>query len=260
MVFQKDYTMCLSSQVGCSLRCVFCESGQSGFIRNLTNREIYDQFITIEKDLNSNVFPKGAQYLVFMGVGEPLLNYDNIKRAIKSISNYKKIRIAICTSGITNKINNLIEDNLNIKLCIFLNATNQERRKTIMPIANRFKFKNLIKAIYNFEKSKKTFDTIDIHYLIFDRFNDRELDAKKLVKLFKNGDFKIIIKYPCPIKNQKLFKAKNSKIKKFMSILDKSGIKYSCSKSRGRDIRAGCGQLRRQLMKEVKRYPNILKN
>lgn len=144
-----------------------------------------------------------------MGVGEPLLNYDNIKSAIKSINNYKKIKIAICTSGITTKINSLIKDSLNVKLCVFLNATNQGKRKTVMPIASRFKFKNLIEAIYNFEKNKKTSDTVDIHYLIFDGFNDRELDAKKLVKLFKNGDFKIMIKYPCPVKNQKFFKAKN---------------------------------------------------
>jgi len=254
VVFPKDnYTVCLSSQVGCAMACEFCESGKNGFVRNLTTEELFRQFELINEYVVKNFHKKSIGYVVIMGVGEPLLNYENIVGFIRKIKKTKNIKVALCTVGITNNIYRLIKDRVPIKLCISLHATDNAQRRKIMANASRYNFNGLIAAIRDFEKKGNTDSSVDIHYLIFDKLNDKQSDAEKLVNFFKGGNFKIIIKSVCPIKNQKYFEAPTKNTQEFIKILDKNNINYYYSLSRGRDIKGGCGQLRRYLIdKEVK--------
>lgn len=245
---QYDYTICLSCQVGCPVGCVFCASGKDGAVRNLNKKEIVEQFNLVNEEIKS-VSGNEASTLVFMGIGEPLINYDEVIGAIQEIKKIKNnIKIRISTVGITDKIYKLAEEKIQIKLCVSLHATNDEQREKIIPIAKKYKFNDLIKAIYYFEKNGISTSEIAIHYLMFDNFNDSIEDANRLVKLFKNGNFEIILKSVCPIENQKFFESKEENIKKFIKILTINNIKYHYSPSRGRDVSAGCGQLRRKVI------------
>lgn len=245
---QYNYTVCLSCQVGCPVGCVFCASGKDGLVRNLDREEIVEQFNTINEEIR--LFSGNEVHtLVFMGIGEPLLNYNEVIRAIKEIKRTRdNVDIRISTVGIVDKIYKLVEEKIPVKLCVSLHATNDEQRKKIIPIAKTYKFDDLIKAIYYFERNGMNTSEIAIHYLMFDNFNDSAEDANRLVKLFKNGNFEIILKSVCPIENQKFFESREENIKKFIRILSLSNVKYHYSPSRGRDVSAGCGQLRRKLI------------
>ena len=230
------------------MRCEFCESGKNGFVRNLNSKEMFLQFEMINDYVIKNLNKAGVGYVVIMGIGEPLLNYENIVEFIKKIKKTKEIRVALCTVGIIKNIHRLIKDKIPVKLCISLHATNNTERKKIMPAASKYNFNDLISAIRAFEKRGNTDSSVDIHYLIFDRLNDKQSDAERLSKIFRGGNFKIIIKSVCPINNQKYFEAKSKNKKEFVKILDKNKINYYYSTSRGREIKAGCGQLRRYLI------------
>lgn len=246
VIFPKDnYTVCLSSQVGCAMKCVFCESGKDGFIRNLSTEEMLCQFKLVNSYVMKEINKKGIGYIVIMGIGEPLLNYKNVTEFIKKI---KRIKMALCTVGITNNIYKLIEEKIPVKLCVSLHATNNAQRKKIMPAANKYNFDNLITAIHAFEKKGNSDSPVDIHYLIFNQLNDRQSDAKKIVEFFRDGNFRIIIKSVCPVKDQKYFETNSKNKAKFIRILKKNKINHYSSLSRGREIKAGCGQLRRYLI------------
>lgn len=250
VIFPKDnYTMCLSSQVGCPMSCIFCESGKNGLIRNLNFKEMLGQFILINNYVKSYLNKDGVNYVVIMGIGEPLLNYENVTKFIKKIHKDSKTTVAICTSGIVNNIYRLIKEKIPVKLYVSLHSTNQTERKKIMPIASKYHFNDLIKAIKAFEQGGNGDSSVDIHYLIFDKLNDKKSDARKLVSLFKKGNFKIIIKSVCPISDQKYFEAKKKRREEFISILKNNGLPYYYSVSRGREIKGGCGQLRSHLIK-----------
>jgi 23S rRNA (adenine2503-C2)-methyltransferase len=246
VIFPKDnYTVCLSSQVGCAIKCVFCESGKDGFIRNLSAEEMICQFKLVNNYVIKKINKKGIGYIVIMGIGEPLLNYKNVTEFIKKI---KRIKMALCTVGITNNIYKLIEEKIPVKLCVSLHATNNAQRKKIIPTANKYNFDDLITAIHAFEKKGNSDSPIDIHYLIFNQLNDRQTDAKKIVELFGDGNFRIIIKSVCPVKDQKYFETSPKNKAKFIKILKMNKINHYSSLSRGIEIKAGCGQLRRYLI------------
>jgi 23S rRNA (adenine2503-C2)-methyltransferase len=245
---QYNHTICLSCQIGCPVRCVFCESGKDGMVRNLNKKEIIEQFKIINKEVKKNS-GNDVSTLIFMGIGEPLLNYNEVVGAIREIKEENNnLDIRITTVGITNKIYQLAEERIPLKLCLSLHATNDEQRKKIIPIAKNYQFDDLIKSIYFFEKNGINTSEIAIHYLIFDNFNDSIDDANELVRLFKDKNFEIIIKSVCPVENQKFFESKEENILKFINVLEKNNMKYHYSPSRGRDMKAGCGQLRRKLI------------
>lgn len=246
---QYDFSVCLSSQVGCPIGCAFCESGKDGFLRNLSVQEILDQYNLVNNDLSQCKKIKNIKTLVYMGIGEPLLNYVNVVDSIKEInSKNKNIKISICTVGIIDAIYQLVKENISIKLCISLHATTDEQRKKIIPLANSSDIKKLLEAIYYFEKHKHNKMSIAIHYLMFNGLNDSTSDAERLVKFFGKGDFEIVLKSVCPIRNQKFFESKKENIEAFIKVLKVHNMNFHYSPSRGRDIKAGCGQLRRKII------------
>lgn len=247
---QYDFSVCVSTQVGCPIGCVFCESGKGGFLRNLSTKEILDQYNLVSNDLIKCKKIKNIHTLVYMGIGEPLLNYENVIESIKEINiKNRNIEISVCTVGVVDAIYKLAKENISIKLCVSLHATTDTQRKKIIPLANNSNIKELLEAIYYFEKNRKKGEmSIAIHYLMFDGFNDSIDDAKRLVNFFGRGDFEIVLKSVCPIENQKFFESKKENIELFINILNKNNIKFHYSPSRGRDIKAGCGQLRRKII------------
>ncbi len=249
VTFPKDnYTVCLSSQVGCAIKCVFCESGKDGFIRNLSAEEMLCQFKLVNNYVMKKINKKGIGYIVIMGIGEPLLNYKNVTEFIKKIKKTKRINIALCTVGIINNIYKLIKEKIPVKLCVSLHATDNEQRKKIIPAANKYNFDDLITAIHAFEKKGNSDSPVDIHYLIFNQLNDGQSDANKMAKLFRGGNFRIIVKSVCPVEDQRYFETSSKNKTKFIQILKKNKINHYSSLSRGREIKAGCGQLRRYLI------------
>jgi len=222
---QYDFSVCISSQVGCQIGCTFCESGKDGFLRNLSKEEILKQYDLINTDLIKEKKIKNIQTLVYMGTGEPLLNYVNVVGSIKEISEKNKnIKISLCTVGIVDKIYKLAKEDISIKLCVSLHATTDEQRRKIIPIAKSFSIKQTLDAIHCFEKSKKGGRSIAIHYLMFDGLNDSIDDAQRLVSFFGKGNFEIVLKSVCPIREQKFFESKKENIEKFIKVLKENNL------------------------------------
>ncbi|MCK9293382.1 radical SAM protein [archaeon] len=247
---KNNHTICLSSQVGCSVGCVFCESGKNGLIRNLTAKEIFEQYELVMQYSEFNKDENG--YILFMGIGEPLLNYDCVKEAVFNIKKNTKEKIIISTVGIKGKIDRIIKDKLDIDLCVSLHATNQDQRDEIIPISKMFNYNNLLSEIYSFEKRGKRTLPIDINYLLFKNFNDFKEDALQLVDFFRDRDVRIVVKEPCPISNQKYFMTSSQNAKKFIDILKENNINHLFTRSTGREINAGCGQLKSSIVKNIK--------
>ena len=150
---KNNHTICLSSQVGCSVGCVFCESGKNGLIRNLTAKEIFEQYELVMQYSGFNKEENG--YVLFMGIGEPLLNYDYVKEAVFNIKKNTREKIIISTVGIRGKLDRIIRDELDVDLCISLHATNQDQRDKIIPISKTFNYADLLSEIYSFDKGGK---------------------------------------------------------------------------------------------------------
>ena len=177
-----NLTACVSSQVGCAVNCSFCATGKRGFIRNLTYKEIVEQVLTIQRDTGLKV-----TNIVFMGQGEPLLNLDNVLKAIEIFNNDFQIgarRITLSTSGIVPQINKLAEHELQSTLAISLHAPNQEIRKTIMPIENKYPIADLKKSLLNYVE--KTGRRITIEYILIKDFNSDIESAKELAIFLKD--------------------------------------------------------------------------
>ena len=247
---KNNHTICLSSQVGCSVGCVFCESGKNGLIRNLTAKEIFEQYELVMQYSGFNKEENG--YVLFMGIGEPLLNYDYVKEAVFNIKKNTREKIIISTVGIRGKLDRIIRDELDVDLCISLHATNQDQRDKIIPISKTFNYTDLLSDIYSFEKGGKRTLPIDINYLLFKDFNDSKEDALQLVDFFKDKDVRIVVKEPCPISNQKYFMTSLQRATIFIDVLRENNINHLFTRSTGREINAGCGQLKSRIVKNVK--------
>lgn len=254
-------TLCISSQVGCSMGCKFCNTGNQGLIRNLNVDEIVQQII-IAKDFldewDNKAIGNGRKItnIVIMGMGEPLVNYDNIVKAVKIINDKNGIafsnrRITLSTCGIVPKIYDLAED-LKINLAISLHATTDEIRGKIMPISEKYSIDEIMKACSVYAK-KTNYRRITFEYIMIKDLNDNIDDAKKLIKLVK--------KYNIPAKfnlipfnpwNGCIFRepTPNNKIIEFAKYI--TDAKYPCPIrfSRGNDIMAACGQLRSKNQKK----------
>lgn len=235
----KRKTVCLSSQVGCGLDCKFCQTAKMGFIRNLSVGEIVDQILFISKDISENI-----TNVVYMGMGEPLLNYDNvIKSAIiindKNGLNIGARKITLSTSGIVPAIYKLADLKYQFKLAISLNFAFNEMRTMLMPINKKYDLNSLIKAMkyYNSITNKK----ITIEYVLMRNINDSETDAKQLVKILKNIHCKINL-IPFNENETEFMRPTKENIMKFYKLINNK-IDSTIRWSKGDDENAACGQL-----------------
>lgn len=232
-------TLCLSSQVGCAMKCKFCATGQMGFTRNLTAGEIIEQFLLVEKEAGK------INNIVFMGMGEPLANYENVKKAIEIITDSNgrglgKRKIVISTSGIIDKIYRLTDEIKSVKLAISLHAATQEKRDFLMPGLRKYKISDLLEALKYY--NRKTGNTITIEYLLIKDINDDYKDAKDLIKLLRNLKFvKVNLIHFNQVPHIDFKPSNREKI--FAEILRKNGITVTIRHSKGEEISAACGQL-----------------
>ena len=235
-----NLTACVSSQVGCAINCSFCATGKGGFKRNLNYKEIIEQVLTIQRDTGLKV-----TNIVFMGQGEPLLNLDNVLKALEIFNNDFQIgarRITISTSGIIPGINRLADMDLQSTLAISLHAPNHKLRAEIMPIENKYPLDELKKALLNYVE--KTGRRITIEYILIHNFNDTFEVAKELAHWLKDLKCNInLIPYNSVIEND-YKKPSSGDIMKFKYLLEHSGKKVTVRLERGADIDAACGQLR----------------
>ncbi|MDB4925744.1 MAG: rRNA m(2)A-2503 methyltransferase [Mucilaginibacter sp.] len=238
-------TACVSSQVGCSLTCKFCATGYMERKRNLNPDEIYDQVVLIDKQAREN-YGIALSNIVYMGMGEPLLNYKNVLDSIEKITsedglNMAAKRITVSTAGIAKMIKKLGDDGVKFNLALSLHAANDEKRNTIMPINEQNTLKALAEALkYYYAKTK---NPVPYEYIIFDGFNDTIQDAAELVQFCKHLPCKVnIIEYN-PISFAAFINAGEDKVEAFADHLRKNGVNTHLRRSRGKDIDAACGQL-----------------
>lgn len=250
MEYHHGKTICVSSQIGCKMGCKFCASTGLNFARNLTAGEIVEQIIAVEQDIGEHI-----SNIVFMGIGEPLDNYDNVMKAIKILNNQKGLNIgarhiSISTSGLVPKIYDLSNENLQCTLSISLHATNNEKRSSMMPVNDAYPIEELMKACK--EYIKKTNKRISFEYALAKDNNDNLEDAKELVKLLKGMLCHVNLIPINKIENGNYVKSTNENIIKFRDYLNEHGIVATIRRELGSDIDAACGQLRRKEMKAKK--------
>lgn len=238
-------TACVSSQVGCSLTCKFCATGYMDRARNLEAAEIYDQVVLIKKQAEEH-YQAPLTNIVYMGMGEPLLNYAAVLQSIDYITspeglNWSPKRITVSTAGIAKMIKKLGDDEVKFNLALSLHAANDEKRNQIMPINESNSLANLAEALHYFYK--KTQNRITFEYIVFHGFNDTLQDAKELWQFTKKVPSKVnIIEYN-PIAEAKYVNADPQAIDKFARFLQEKGVNVQVRRSRGKDIDAACGQL-----------------
>lgn len=239
-------TACVSSQIGCSLSCKFCATGYMDRKRNLTFDEIVDQVVLINKQ-SEETYQKKLSNIVFMGMGEPLLNYNNVLKAIERISAEDGLfmsarRITVSTAGVAKQIKKLGADGVRFKLALSLHAANDAKRNEIMPINETNNIKVLIDALNYFYK--KTGNEITLEYILFKNLNDSPKDAEELTKIYRQvpADLINIIEYNS-IDAFKFTKPEEEDVQQFMNILANSKVNARLRRSRGKDIDAACGQL-----------------
>ena len=238
-------TACISSQVGCSLTCKFCATGKLERLRNLDAAEMYDQVVLI-RDQALEKYQTTLTNIVYMGMGEPLLNYKNVLESIEKITspeglNMSPQRITVSTAGIAKMITKLGDDKVKFNLALSLHAANDEKRSKIMPINDSNSLDALAEAINHFYE--KTGTRVTFEYIIFKGFNDQIGDAVELLEFWKRVPSKInIIEYN-PIDGGDFEQTTELKLKKFVEYLERNNVIVNIRTSRGKDIDAACGQL-----------------
>ena len=248
MEYNSWKTICVSSQIGCKMGCKFCASTGIPFVRNLTSGEIVEQILAVEQDIQGRI-----SNVVFMGIGEPLDNYENVIKAIKIINNPKGINIgarhiSVSTSGLVPRIYDLANENIQCTLSISLHATTDEKRSSMMPVNNRYNIAELMQACRDYIKI--TNKRISFEYALAKDNNDNLEDAKELVNLLKGMICHVNLIPINKIENGKFTKSSNENIIKFRDYLNEHGIVATIRRKLGSDIDAACGQLRRKNLKE----------
>ena len=242
---KKRMTACVSVQVGCSLDCAFCATGKLKRVRNLNADEIYDQVVMIN-DQSQKEYSIPISNIVYMGMGEPLLNYKNVLLSVDRITSEDGLgmsakRITISTAGIHKKIIRLADDKVKFNLALSLHAANDEKRNKIMPINESNSLNSLKEAMIYFSEMTGTRPTLE--YIIFKDFNDEISDAEELVQFAKSFPSKInIIEYNS-IDDGKYQQATVKKVDAFANYLESKNLIVNIRRSRGKDIDAACGQL-----------------
>jgi 23S rRNA (adenine2503-C2)-methyltransferase len=241
----KRMTACISSQAGCSLDCKFCATARLKMMRNLHTDEIYDQVVTIKKQAEE-FYGKPLTNVVFMGMGEPLLNYKNVAAAIEHIHSPEGLnmaykRITLSTSGIAKMIHKLGDDEVKFKLALSLHAADNEKRSQIMSINDTNPLEDLAAALKHYYA--KTGNPVTYEYIVFKDFNDTVQDARNLARFCKHIPSKVnIIEYN-PIEDGEFEQTTEERLNAFMQVLEREGIVAKVRRSRGKDIDAACGQL-----------------
>ncbi len=248
MKYNFGYSICISSQVGCNMGCKFCASTIGGMKRNLETYELLSQIYLIQKYNNIKV-----SNIVIMGSGEPLLNYDNIISFLKIINdengqNIGMRNITLSTCGIVPYIEKLMDESIPINLALSLHAPNDDIRKRIMPIANKYRLSDILKSIERYYK--KTNRRITFEYCLIKEINDSDKNAYELVQLFKDNfknthvDFNINIIPVNVVKENSFERPDTAAILNFKNILEKNNISVTIRRELGKDISGSCGQLR----------------
>ena len=257
MKYKYGFTLCISSQVGCNMGCKFCASTLNGLVRNLEINELLWQVYAVDKELYDR-YKQKISHIVIMGAGEPLNNIDNIISFLNIINNKKgknlSLRnITISTCGILEKIELLSQYNFPITLALSLHAPNNEIRKKIMPIANKYDIEDLIKAMAEYYKITKR--QITFEYTMIDNVNDSIDNAKELsdllLKYLHKSDFNINLILINEIKESNFKRPKDDNVKNFIKILNQYGINNTLRRELGKDISGSCGQLRHKYIKEL---------
>ena len=244
MKYHHGYSLCVSTQIGCKMGCKFCASTGIAFARNLTSGEIVEELLAVERDQKIKI-----SNVVYMGIGEPLDNYDNVVNSIRIINNPKGINIgarhiSVSTSGLVPNIYRLAEENIQCTLSISLHATNNEKRSSMMPVNNRYPIEELIQACKDY--IAKTNRRISFEYALAKDNNDNLEDAKELVKLLKGMLCHVNLIPINKIENGAFDTSSNESIIKFRDYLNEHGIVATIRRELGSDIDAACGQLRRK--------------
>ncbi len=248
MQYHHGYTICVSCQIGCKMGCKFCASTGIPFSRNLEAGEIVEQLLAIERDVGIKI-----SNIVFMGIGEPLDNYDNVMKSIKILNNQKGLNIgarhiSISTSGVVPKIYELADKQMQCTLSVSLHSSNNKTRSEMMPINNAYPIEELIKACkYYITKTNKR---ISFEYALAKDNNDNLDDARELAKLLKGMLSHVNLIPINKIEDGKYTKSTNENIIKFRDYLNDHGIVATIRRELGSDISAACGQLRKQNLKK----------
>ncbi len=239
------FTVCVSTQVGCSLTCSFCATGRMDRTRNLDASEIYDQVVMVNKQCEEQ-FGHPLTNIVYMGMGEPLLAYSPVMKSIEHITgeqglNWSPRRITVSTAGIAKMIKKLADDGTKVNLALSLHAADDAKRDTIMPINESNNLEVIMEALrYFYDKTK---NRISYEYIAFQNFNDSLTDAANLLKLCKHFPVRVnIIEYN-PIDNAPFEKSSLENLDRFSAYLSRNGVTVTVRRSRGKDIDAACGQL-----------------
>jgi 23S rRNA (adenine2503-C2)-methyltransferase len=239
------FTVCVSTQVGCSLTCSFCATGRMDRTRNLDAAEIYDQVSLVNKQCLEH-FGHHLTNIVYMGMGEPLLAYNPVMQSIEHITgeaglNWSPRRITVSTAGIAKMIKKLADDGTKVNLALSLHAADDAKRDTIMPINESNNLNVLLDSLrYFYEKTK---NRISYEYIAFQNFNDSMIDAANLLKLCRHFPVRVnIIEYN-PIDGAPFEKSSAENLERFAAYLTRNGVTVTVRRSRGKDIDAACGQL-----------------
>jgi len=237
-------TVCISSQVGCSLGCQFCATGQLGFKRNLSDWEMVEQVLFFAKILKKEA--KRVDNVVFMGMGEPFLNYENVLSAVKMINDQDGLNlgarhISISTCGIVEGIKKFTDEDLQVNLAISLHAANNTLRSKLVPLNKKYPIEAILTAVDDY--ITKTRRRVMFEYLMIAGINDSEKDARDLIKLLKRPlCFVNLISYN-PIGHSDFKPSSGDRVKNFREILEKSGITVTQRHEFGKEIKGACGQL-----------------
>ena len=249
MRYKHGNSVCISSQVGCRMGCRFCASTLDGLVRNLTPAEMLEQIYRISADTGERV-----SNVVVMGTGEPLDNYDNFLKFIHMVSdehglNISQRNITASTCGIVPNIRRLAEEKLQITLALSLHGSNQEKRRSLMPVANKYELHEVLEACdYYFEKTGRR---ITFEYSLVHGVNDTPEDAKELMGILKDRNCHLNLIPVNPIKERNYEKPDKKSAENFKNKLEKNGINVTIRREMGSDIDGACGQLRRKTMQGV---------
>jgi 23S rRNA (adenine2503-C2)-methyltransferase len=259
MKHPQRYTVCLSTQIGCNVKCIFCASGINGIKRNLNLTEIIDQLFLIQKYIYMREKMRITN-IVYMGMGEPLFNYENLVKSLDIFTHDKAFNISnrnitVSTSGVVDKIYELAEEKFRVKLAISLHSPFENKRQKLIPLAKKYKIPQILKAAeYYFLRTKRR---ITIEYILLKNITDTLEDAKELVNILKKYNFKVFINLipynsigNIYLDNVLLEQSDNETIIQFYNYIKKY-FEVNVRWSLGRDINAACGQLRRQLINSI---------
>lgn len=242
-----SYSLCISTQVGCSVKCIFCASGKNGLFRNLNTAEIVDQVLwALKLTKNTYIRSKTIRNIVVMGMGEPLLNIENVIKALKIIHNPKGInigwhKITLSTVGIKGKLARLVEEKTTPNIAISLHSADESLRKKLIPFKAISSIDEVLSEALCYKKHTKK--EVTVEYVLIQDINDKVSDAKRLLLLLRNYPFKVNLIPYNPVKEYEYKTPDKNQLLQFENILRRNNIKATIRKSVGDNISAACGQL-----------------